>query len=126
MPYYHYKAAIDACVHCGGECDHFANQFAGSSGSIVRLCQDTAVLCWTTAAFLSRGSHFFPSLCQICAHACQVCADECERHPDMSLARCAEACRACAEQCSALAAEQPPQAAVLQGSGVSGSFSPAI
>jgi hypothetical protein len=126
MSHEQFQSAIHACEQCAEQCDHLANEFAGSFGSLVRLCHDTAQLCWTTAAFLSRGSHFFPELCQLCARACKECADECEKSPDLEVMRGVEVFRRCAEECTALSREEAPQAAVLQGSAVATGATPTV
>jgi uncharacterized membrane protein len=75
----------------------------------IRLNQDCAGICATTARLIARPGVQDPELLRAqldaCAVACRACADECEAHADhMEHCRvCAEACRACAEACDRMA-----------------------
>jgi hypothetical protein len=69
----------------------------------IRLDRDCSHICWTVAAFMSRGSHFAHDLCRVCAEICEACAIECEKHEHEHCQRCAQECRTCAEECRRMA-----------------------
>lgn len=86
---------ISHCLRMGGkhsEPDH------------IRLMQDCAEICQTSANFMLRGSHLHAMTCGVCAEVCEQCAQDCERvGDDEMMRRCAEACRRCAESCRRMA-----------------------
>ncbi|HJQ99673.1 MAG TPA: four-helix bundle copper-binding protein [Candidatus Polarisedimenticolaceae bacterium] len=84
-------SAIDHCLMEGG--DH-------ATADHIRLLQDCAQICATSADFMIRSSPLHVHTCLACAEVCERCAEECERRGnDEAMQRCAEACRACAESC---------------------------
>jgi hypothetical protein len=101
---------IDAAVDCAQACitdtdadlsePHLADMVA-----CIRLCQNCADICATTASVLSRparwDSRVVRPLVEACASICGSCGEECERHaPRHAHCRvCAEACRRCEEAC---------------------------
>jgi hypothetical protein len=103
-----YQSCIDACVLCAQECEHCADASLNEPDiarmvECVRLDLDCAVICWTSTAFMSRGSHFANDICRVCAEVCDACAAECGKHEADHCQRCAEACRRCAEECRRMA-----------------------
>lgn len=83
---------IQNCLSMGGQ---------HASPEHIRLLQDCAQICRTSADFMIRGSELHTRTCGVCAEICQRCADECERMADgdAQMQRCAEVCRRCAESC---------------------------
>ncbi|MEW6325911.1 MAG: four-helix bundle copper-binding protein [Nitrospirota bacterium] len=87
--------AIDYCVRKGG---------AHAEPSHIRLLQDCAAICRTSADFMLRHSDFHGRVCEICAEICEECADDCEEFEhDPAMKSCAEVCRRCAESCRQMA-----------------------
>lgn len=87
---------ITHCLQMGGEHarpDH------------IKMLQDCAQICITSADFMLRGSQFHGQTCAVCAAVCESCAQECERMADGNdfMQRCADACRRCAESCRRMA-----------------------
>ena len=93
-----HRACVTTFAHCLRQGDeHFAPD-------PIRLLQDCAQICATSADFLLRGSDLHNRTCLICAEVCERCADECDRFPsDRTVQQCAEACRTCAESCRRMA-----------------------
>ena len=63
-------ATIQNCLQLGGmhaEPDH------------IRMLQDCAQICATSADFMIRGSPFHSRTCGVCAELCESCAEDCER-----------------------------------------------
>jgi hypothetical protein len=69
----------------------------------IRLDRDCSQICWTAAAFMSRGSQFAHEVCRTCADICDACGTECEKHDADHCQRCAQACRECADECRRMA-----------------------
>jgi hypothetical protein len=71
----------------------------------IRLLQDCAQICITSADFMLRGSQYHGLTCAACAQICEACAQECESMADGNdfMQRCADACRRCAESCRQMA-----------------------
>lgn len=67
----------------------------------IRLLQDCAQICVTSADFMLRMSDHHSQVCGLCAEICEACARACEGMADGTdfMQRCAEACRRCAESC---------------------------
>ncbi|GAA2138524.1 four-helix bundle copper-binding protein [Streptomyces synnematoformans] len=97
-----------ACTMCGDAC--LAEKSVGDLGVCIRLDQDCADVCETTARVLSRRTGYDPELArqllQACATACKACGDECDRHAagHDHCRLCAAACRSCEEVCTDLIA----------------------
>lgn len=86
---------IQHCLQKGGQ--HAAPDH-------VRLLQDCAQICATSADFMLRGSPLHTGTCGVCAEVCEQCAQECERMgDDQQMQKCAEACRRCANSCRQMA-----------------------
>jgi hypothetical protein len=87
----------EACTACADAC--LSEQMVAQLRTCIRLNQDCADVCATTARVLSRHSSFDANLVraqlEACVIACQACAAECSLHADMH-----EHCRICAEACS--------------------------
>jgi hypothetical protein len=108
MAHHEHRSCIDVCVGGAQECEHCADACLSEPDvarmtECVRLDRDCAEICWTAAAYMSRGSHFAGELCRVCAEVCDACAAECARHEVEHCQRCAEACRRCAEACRRMA-----------------------
>jgi hypothetical protein len=104
-----FTTCIDACEACAQVCEDCANAcLAGDShpkmADCMRLNRDCAEICWTAAAFMSRGSIFSVKICRLVAEVCDACAAECERLTNDHCRRCARACMDCAEQCQEMIA----------------------
>jgi len=103
-----HQSCIDACSACAQDCEDCANACLGERdvaemAECIRLDRDCASICWTAAAFMSRGSPFAADLCRVCADVCDACGDECAKHKPEHCQRCARACRHCAEECRRMA-----------------------
>jgi len=72
----------------------------------IRVLQDCAQICATSADFILRGSPFHPHTCQACAALCDACAKSCSQvsSGDDQMRACIEICRRCADSCHELAA----------------------
>jgi|SRR5215510_5287383 len=90
----HHRVCLETITYClfkGGE---YANE------KLIRLLQDCAEICQTTANFMIRNSDILPAICNACAEICLKCAEACELlDNDYLMEACAEACRQCAEFC---------------------------
>jgi hypothetical protein len=70
----------------------------------IRLLQDCAQICATSADFMIRGSDLHTLTCAACAQICARCATACEQMGnDAQMKACAEVCRRCAESCRQMA-----------------------
>jgi hypothetical protein len=108
MTHQEFQSYIQACVECAEECEHCANacldeQDVKAMAECIRLDRDCADVCWSAAAFMSRGSRFIQDLCRLCAEVCDACGIECRRHDAEYCQRCARACEHCAEECRRMA-----------------------
>jgi len=72
-----------------------------SSAAHIKLLQDCAQICLTSADFMIRMSGFHPQTCGVCADVCQACAEDCEKlaNGEDFMKECARICRRCAETC---------------------------
>lgn len=108
MAHHEHHSCIEACVNCAQECEHCANacldeRDVKAMAECIRLDKDCAEICWTAAAYMSRGSQFSQQVCTVCADICDACAAECRKHKVEHCERCAEACENCAEECRRMA-----------------------
>lgn len=88
-------STISHCLAKGG--DHAAPHH-------IRLLQDCAQICMTSADFMLRGSPLDQMICRICGGVCELCADECAKMADDdAMVLCAETCRRCAKSCGEMA-----------------------
>lgn len=96
---------IDNCSRCHAICIETINHCLKKGGKHaapdhIRLLQDCAQICATSADFMLRDSNLHSRTCGVCAEVCERCAEACERMADDDMMReCAEACRKCAESC---------------------------
>lgn len=90
-------ATIAHCLEMGGK---------HAEASHIRLLQDCAQICQTSADFMLRGSDLHGSTCGACAEVCRQCAEDCERvdPTDQTMKECAQMCRKCADSCEKMAA----------------------
>lgn len=109
MAHEQYNSCLEACMKCAAVCEHCATACAADKdiammAACIRLDRDCSNICWTTAAFMSRGSKHYRLVCHACAEVCEACAAECSKHNAGHCQRCADACRRCAQECHAIAA----------------------
>lgn len=102
----HIQECIDNCTQCHNICvetiDHCLEMGGKHAGaSHIRIMQDCAEICATSADFMLRGSDMHAKTCGVCADACERCAEDCERiaDGDEQMLRCAGMCRTCAASC---------------------------
>jgi len=83
---------IEQCLEMGGR---------HSAAAHIKLLQDCAQICLTSADFMIRMSNFHQQTCGVCAEICRRCAEDCEQiaEGDDFMKECAEVCRRCAESC---------------------------
>ena len=105
------QECIDNCLNCHAICVQTAAHCLEMGGKHaapehIRLLQDCAQICATSADFMLRGSDLHRRTCGVCAEACRACAEDCERMAgnDELMRRCAEICRKCADSCERMAA----------------------
>lgn len=91
------------CLETIGHCLAMGGEHA--SPDHIKLLQDCAQICITSADFMLRMSEYHPQTCGICADLCEACARDCESMADGAdfMQRCADACRKCAESCRRMA-----------------------
>jgi hypothetical protein len=88
-------ATVSHCLRKGGE--HAAPDH-------IRLLQDCAQICSTSADFMLRNSPLHQMTCRICAGICEMCADDRTKlADDEAMVLCVEACRRCAKSCGEMA-----------------------
>ena len=103
------QRCIQECTNCHGVClETVAHclQMGGkhAEAAHIRLLQDCAEICQTSANFMLRGSELHGRVCAVCAEVCERCAEDCERFgDDQQMQACAQACRSCAEACRQMA-----------------------
>jgi hypothetical protein len=103
------EQCIDNCTQCHAICIETAAHCLSKGGmhsapDHIRLLQDCAQICATSADFMLRGSDLHGRTCAVCADVCTRCAESCERMADDEAMRgCAEMCRMCAESCRRMA-----------------------
>ena len=88
----HCTSMVQHCLGMGGE---------HASADHIRLLQDCAQICQTSADFMLRKSPLHILTFGACAEICQQCAHHCERlaNGDTTMMACAQACRDCAASC---------------------------
>ena len=102
------QACLDACIRCAAACENCHNaclqeKDVAKMAACIRLDKDCSEICWTTAAFMSRGSSFMQELCRVCAEICEACGAECRKHKMDHCQTCADACDRCAQECRRMA-----------------------
>jgi hypothetical protein len=94
-----HKACLETIIHCLSMGGKHATQ------EHIRLLQDCAQICQTSADFMIRGSDMHSLTCGLCAQICERCADDCQQLDpyDSQMQACADICRQCAESCRQMA-----------------------
>ena len=93
-----HRVCLETIAHCLGKGGRHAE--AGH----IRMLQDCAQICATSADFMIRGSELHHWTCGVCAEVCDQCADDCERmNDDAQMQRCIDFCRRCAQSCREMA-----------------------
>jgi hypothetical protein len=106
-------ATIDALTDCAQACtsdadDDLSEPDVAEMVKCIRLCQDCADICTTTAGVTSRQTEYDANvtrpLLEACIASCKSCGDECERHAMMHAhcQVCEQACRRCEQACRQL------------------------
>jgi len=103
------RQCIDECTTCHQICLSSIYHCLEKGGSHarpdhVRMLQDCAQICATSADFMLRGSPHHHEMCQACADVCDACAQDCDTmSDDEEMRTCADTCRRCAESCRQMA-----------------------
>jgi hypothetical protein len=96
------RECATVCLETARHCLELGGRHAAATHITTLL--DCADICFTSAAFMARGSDLHPRVCAVCAEACERCAEACEQFPDdETMRRCAEICRRCADSCRRMA-----------------------
>lgn len=109
----HMETAIQEALNCHNVCLETIDYClqlgeAHADPAHIKLLQDCAEICQTTANFMVRQSEMHGRVCLVCAEVCQRCAKSCEGFDDdEQMRRCAEACRSCAQTCREMAKVAP-------------------
>lgn len=99
------QPCIDVCLACYSVCAQTSahcliREERQVDAARLRLLNDCAEICRTTADFTLRGSELQDVTRDACAMICERCAESCRSIPDdPQLLRCAEACERCAAAC---------------------------
>lgn len=99
------QQCIDNCLECHSICMETITYCLEKGGkhaeaNHIRLLQDCAQICQTSADFMIRVSDIHPQTCGVCAEVCERCAKSCEQFEgDAVMRRCAEMCHRCADSC---------------------------
>jgi hypothetical protein len=94
------------CTACADAC--LGEEMVAELSRCIRLNQNCADICQTTARVLTRIGQpelqVIQSLLQTCAAICQACGQECAHHAHMHehCRLCAESCHHCEEACTQL------------------------
>lgn len=105
----HLQHCIENCTRCHQICLSIIRHCLEKGGSHsqpqhIRLLQDCAEICQTSANFMLRQSPLHHHTCRVCSEICQLCADDCERMgDDPKMKECAQVCRTCAQSCAEMA-----------------------
>jgi hypothetical protein len=103
------RQCIQNCLECHSRCLEtvmHCQQMGGKHAepAHLRLLQDCAEICQTSANFLLRSSTFHSRVCGVCADVCAQCARSCERFPDdPQMKACAASARRSAQSCRVMA-----------------------
>ena len=103
------QQCIDECLNCYSICLQTVQHCLELGGkhaeaSHIRVLDDCAEICQTSAGFMLRGSPMHARVCGVCAEVCRECERECRRMgDDETMRECADACRRCAESCERMA-----------------------
>jgi len=92
------QSCHSVCVQTVAHCLQMGGKHAEPSH--IRLLEDCAQICQTSADFMLRGSDLHGQTCGACAVICERCADDCGKFTDDEIMQhCAQICRSCAESC---------------------------
>ncbi|MEO7822754.1 MAG: four-helix bundle copper-binding protein [Gemmatimonadaceae bacterium] len=100
------QQCIDECLGCYSICVQTVQQCLKIGGkhaeaNHIRLLNDCAEICRTSAGFMLRGSPLHSRTCAVCAEVCRACEQSCRSMgDDQMMQQCADACRSCAESCA--------------------------
>ncbi len=103
------QQCIDECLACHRVCLETVQHCLRMGGkhaeaSHIRLLQDCAQICGTSADFMLRGSDLHARTCGVCAEVCERCAESCAQlGGDTQMKACEDACRRCAASCREMA-----------------------
>jgi hypothetical protein len=103
------RECIQDCTDCHNVCTETITYCLEQGGAyvavdLIRLLQDCAQLCATSADSMLRASRFAGPICGLCATVCDACAEACEQFGnDPQMTTCAQTCRRCAECCRRMA-----------------------
>ncbi len=114
------QQCIDNCQSCHTVCLETISQCLEMGGrhaeaSHIKLLQDCAQICATSADFLVRMSDHHPQVCGVCADICEACAESCDTLSEESgdfMAECAEICRKCAASCREMSSGRSTSASI--------------
>jgi hypothetical protein len=102
------QECIQNCIECHQVCLRMIQHCLKEGGahaepSHIRLLQDCAEICATSANFMIRDSSFHHATCGACAELCRACDADCEKFGDDEMMRsCAEVCNRCADSCESM------------------------
>jgi hypothetical protein len=105
------QSCIELCLDCHRTCLETA-AYSLDQGpehadpAFIRMLQDCADFCQTSADFMIRGSYLYSNVCSVCSIICEEAASDCDDHgDDPTIKECAEICRRCADSCREMADE---------------------
>lgn len=98
------KSCIQECLSCHSICLETIQECLKKGDDHVtpdhiRLLNNCAEICQTSANFMLTGSEFHTRTCAVCAEVCEACEKSCR---DVGETDCADACKRCAESCRAM------------------------
>jgi hypothetical protein len=103
------SSAVDAALHCHATCVQTIQHCLQKGGqhaeaSHIRILEDCAQICGTSADFMLRNSEMHAQVCGVCAEVCDACAKSCEgMNDDEMMQACIDACRRCSQECRQMA-----------------------
>jgi hypothetical protein len=103
------RECIQRCTECHNVCTETITYCLEQGGKyaevdLVRLLQDCAQMCATSADYMLRGSSLSARVCGLCAVVCDACEEACNQFGgDAQMKACADTCRRCAECCRSMA-----------------------
>lgn len=73
----------------------------------IRLLEDCAQMCATSADYMVRESPFHDRICRLCSELCQESGKDCQQvaGDDQIVKECIEICRKCAASCERMASK---------------------
>lgn len=103
------QQCIEECLGCYSICAQTAQHSLEMGGkhaeaNHIRLLNDCAEICRTSAGFMLRGSPLHTRTCAVCAEVCRACEQACRKMGNEKvMQQCADACGRCAESCARMA-----------------------